>query len=615
MKWSLLILLVLCHWQIVSAQLCNGNLGENIFEEGDFGAGPTNLLSPDPGIAPGYTYTFDVPPVDGSYTVTNNTAPWSNLWPSWLRIGDNSPDPNGYMMVVNASFSPGIFFRQTVDGLCENTTYEFSADIINLIRQVEPGHIRPNVSFELDGVTRLNTGEVPQSTQWITYGFTFQTAPGVEEVTLTIRNNAPGGIGNDLALDNISFRTCGNNAFINTPQSIFICEDDNDPAPITAEVDLNQTFIQWQQSLDNGNTWNNLIGEEDQIYFHNQFSPGIYWYRYLSASSPDNLLNFKCRTLSDQVRIEVLPLIYAQADTICAGATFIFGTDTLTDSGQYTANLISSIGCDSIVQLDLTVVENGLVIDVDKSLPSCPEDANGQISILGVSGGAPPFRYLLDTMEQVDAVFTDLPSDRYLLRVEDRFQCSTSVEVDLINDQQFSIDAGEDLVLQFGQSPEFVRVQSNQVIQSISWTPGAFLSCSSCDEVQVSAAQSQTYVIEALNEQGCLATDSLKLTVLAEELRIYIPNAFSPNGDGTNDFFTVFSFEQTVSAISSMRVFNRWGALVYEAREIPPNVIGLGWDGRRNGELMQSGVYTYLIELELLDGQILQRSGSITILR
>jgi len=349
MRTILLILLVLGNVQIALAQLCAGNLGENIFEEGDFGAGSANLLTPDPGIAPGYSYTFDVPPVDGFYTVTNNTTPWPGLWPSWLRIGDNSSDPNGYMMVVNATFSPGIFFRQTVDGLCENTTYEFSADIINLIRREQVDHIKPNVTFELDGVAFLNTEEIPQSEEWVTYGFTFETAPGVSELTLTIRNNAPGGIGNDLALDNISFRTCGSNAFINTPQSIFLCEDDNDPTPITAEVDLDQHFIQWQLSVNEGITWDDLPGEEEQVYFHDQFLPGVYLYRYLSASSPDNLLNFKCRTLSDEVRIEVLALNYEQVDTICVGSSFALGSDILWESGIYTSNLISSKGCDSLL--------------------------------------------------------------------------------------------------------------------------------------------------------------------------------------------------------------------------------------------------------------------------
>ena len=128
---------------------CTGNLGDNIFTDGDFGSGAANILTPDPQIAPGYTYEFNPPPVDGSYTITNNTTSWGSFASNWANIGDNSSDPNGYMMVVNASFDPGLFYQQQVDDLCDNTLYVFSADVYNLI--IGLNEIKPNVSFLLDG--------------------------------------------------------------------------------------------------------------------------------------------------------------------------------------------------------------------------------------------------------------------------------------------------------------------------------------------------------------------------------------------------------------------------------------------------------------------------------
>jgi len=81
-------------------------------------------------------------------------------------------------MVVNASNSPGLFYEQTVTGLCENTLYEFSADIINLIRIGIANHIEPNVSFLLNGVELFSTGNIPSTDSWNTYGFTFSTQVG-----------------------------------------------------------------------------------------------------------------------------------------------------------------------------------------------------------------------------------------------------------------------------------------------------------------------------------------------------------------------------------------------------------------------------------------------------
>ena len=154
---SLIIFLVAC--VECSAQICSGSLGENIFEEGDFGSGTIPVLTSNPNIAPGYNYTTSVPQ-DGSYTVCSNTAALNGLYPTWIMTGDNSDDPNGYMMVVNASYDPGIFYEEVVDDLCENTLYEFSADILNLIYTGTQNHIDPNVSFLIDNVEFYTTGNI-----------------------------------------------------------------------------------------------------------------------------------------------------------------------------------------------------------------------------------------------------------------------------------------------------------------------------------------------------------------------------------------------------------------------------------------------------------------------
>ena len=127
-------------------------------------------------------------------------------------------------MVVNASHEPGLFYEKEITGLCENTLYAFSADIINLIGTGED-MIKPDVSFLLDDEVHYTTGKIQEDEEWKTYGFTFSTSPGQTSITLSLRNNAPGGIGNDLALDNISFRACGPEALILPAEIIDVCEN------------------------------------------------------------------------------------------------------------------------------------------------------------------------------------------------------------------------------------------------------------------------------------------------------------------------------------------------------------------------------------------------------
>jgi len=304
-----LIMALLYSSLLSSQQLCDGNLGINVFEDGDFGSGMANVLQDNPNIAPSYTYSnAQASPNDGFYTLTNNTAVWSFLFPTWLAISDNSDDPNGYMMVVNASFDPGIFYVQEVSGLCENTLYEFSADIINLIRVPVSDHIRPNIDFLIDGVVRFSTGDVPQDAEWHKYGFTFTTDPGQTTVSLSLKNNAPGGNGNDLALDNISFQACGPDAFVTAEQTIFLCEDDNSPVTIEAKLTATNQALQWQSSIDSV-TWINLPGETGLSIVHDNFEIGRYYYRYISAGSPVELSNEKCRIISDVLVVEILALM------------------------------------------------------------------------------------------------------------------------------------------------------------------------------------------------------------------------------------------------------------------------------------------------------------------
>jgi len=158
-KYICILVVILTLKLDVHGQVCTGNKGINIFKDGDFGSGASPLILVNPNIAPGYTYTTGLPS-DGFYSITNNTGVW-NLYPSWLAIRNNSPDPNGYMMVVNASFSPGVFYDKTIQDICGNTLYEFSADVINLIKSNTANHSDPVIDFLINGQVRFSTGLIP----------------------------------------------------------------------------------------------------------------------------------------------------------------------------------------------------------------------------------------------------------------------------------------------------------------------------------------------------------------------------------------------------------------------------------------------------------------------
>src|ERR1700730_14181388 len=216
MKTIILLLFVVLTGYKVQAQLCTGSLGDPVIQI-SFGSG-NNPAPPLAAATTFYTYVSSDCPSDGQYTVRNNTnncfnSTWHNL------IEDHTPnDVNGYFMLINASIQPGDFYVDTVKGLCPSSTYEFAAWVINVLRTYACGGngTNPNLTFKIEttggAVLQVyNTGNIPQdaSPSWKQYGLFFQTPSNITTVVVRITNNAPGGCGNDLGLDDITFRPCG----------------------------------------------------------------------------------------------------------------------------------------------------------------------------------------------------------------------------------------------------------------------------------------------------------------------------------------------------------------------------------------------------------------------
>ncbi len=361
--------------------LCDAQSGENLFPAGDFGSGTNQFGPPLPDGVTTYTLQDTTWPNDGFYSILNNWDTdicdgfFSN--PCWtLPLADNSDDPEGYALFVNATEGEtGIFYRSTISGLCENTSYQFSADVLNLNNPVfgpnntnnpEAVWILPNIDFIIGSVDDplellqvapelYNTGDINNDNTWNTYGFTFTTGPGITEISFAMRNNAPGGGGNDLAIDNISFRMCGT-AQINSPS---ICQGED--VTLNALINLLEfpnASIQWQQSQDRGISWQDLPGETTNAL--NLVSPtmGIQ-YRYLVAGSAQELAQVGCRLISEVDSARISPTKDTTLNLVITdGESIQIGTSIYTMSGSYTDILMASNGCDSIINTNLTVILN-----------------------------------------------------------------------------------------------------------------------------------------------------------------------------------------------------------------------------------------------------------------
>jgi gliding motility-associated-like protein len=142
------------------------------------------------------------------------------------------------------------------------------------------------------------------------------------------------------------------------------------------------------------------------------------------------------------------------------------------------------------------------------------------------------------------------------------------------------------------------------------WSPGFGLSCTDCPNPTATLDTSINYTVVITNlETGCFDSEIVRVRKINEcsEDLISMPNAFSPNGDGINDLYKMYS--GTIEDIEYFRVFDRWGALVFES-----NNYDFAWDGKYKGRTVGEGVYIYLLSGKCkLDGGAIMKMGDITI--
>jgi gliding motility-associated-like protein len=149
-------------------------------------------------------------------------------------------------------------------------------------------------------------------------------------------------------------------------------------------------------------------------------------------------------------------------------------------------------------------------------------------------------------------------------------------------------------------------------ITTYTWTPATWLECPDCLNTVASPLASVTYLFEIKDKYGCRGSDELTVLVKNHK-RVFVPNAFSPNGDGTNDLFSVYGGPE-VKKVISMKIFDRWGGMVYLNEGLPPDG-SQGWDGNSNGKKLDQGIYIYLIQVDYINGESETISGDLMLHR
>ena len=150
-------------------------------------------------------------------------------------------------------------------------------------------------------------------------------------------------------------------------------------------------------------------------------------------------------------------------------------------------------------------------------------------------------------------------------------------------------------------------------VMNFAWTPDASLNCSECPQPIAAPKFNTNYTVAFVDSNGCRNTGEIQIIVICKDGNVFVPNTFSPNGDGSNDVFYVRG--RGLDRVKSLRIFNRWGEVVFEKQQFPVNDPSYGWDGKFKGNKPIQDVYIYQVEVFCDNSQVIQFEGNIALIQ
>ena len=318
-----------------------------------------------------------------------------------------------------------------------------------------------------------------------------------------------------------------------------------------------------------------------------------------------SILDNSCPNLNEgQIEVEIsagsppYQIEWVNADGSLIGTTPLLNDLT---NGTYAISVIDANGC---VAEDVFSITNAPLSTYELIVTNATCDGNN---------GAIELSPSLATGEQlfVNGIFNpssqldNLLAGNYDLLLTNSSACillDTMITVE--NVFPFQLDADTSIIITEGERLSLNFSFINQEV-AVNWIPSDFLSCDDCLSPIASPPSSSTYTLQLLElETGCI--EEVQVTIIVEPRpQIYIPNVFSPNDDGFNDEFQVF-FSDSRTQVASMKIFDRWGALVFEEEGDAAR-----WDGKFKGEFLNPGIFVYFIELVFPNGNRVERRGDV----
>ncbi|MBK8699321.1 MAG: gliding motility-associated C-terminal domain-containing protein [Saprospiraceae bacterium] len=270
-------------------------------------------------------------------------------------------------------------------------------------------------------------------------------------------------------------------------------------------------------------------------------------------------------------------------------------------------------GCESTLTFEVTkqLGPDKLIFELEQ--PRCYGDI-ATVRIQEVSGGEAPYQLNADGLKIQLQQTTNQSSGKHILKAIDKNGCETDTQFTVDYVYPFSVYAGEDTTIQLFTSHTLHAdiISNGNDIKEIQWTPDYQLSCSQCADPEVSPEVTTAYIIQITNQNGCVEQDMVLVRVRFDK-GVTMPNIIRPGG--SNGHFTLYSRYNSIQTINHLRIFDRWGNLIFTRTDFDPDQIDLGWDGTFNSTSVAPGVYVWTAALTYRDGSEEVLVGDVTVVK
>ncbi|MFI5186880.1 MAG: gliding motility-associated C-terminal domain-containing protein [Chitinophagales bacterium] len=635
----------------------------------NFGEGRTNPGQPLPTKNTSFSFSTDSCATPGSYTITNNLyrCPANRMG----RSIDNTPGSDyGYMMLVNdtpSSKSRILFVDTLKKALCSGTQYAFSAYLLNT---AIPGYCNtfnihyPRFTFKVETtsgqlIQSSNTGLMPYdydlafTPKFHFYSVSFYPPPGVNGFVLKIEDDPSGYTlcGYSFALDDIQLTALGPDARIVFDDAVglelvkTVCYQDNKTISMTGSVPAfySNTALQWQQSIDSRVTWSDIPGATFANYSRVFSTPDTFLLR-MSAGEAANISNPSCRVVSNILKIQVegIPADFTVTSNspVCVGNQLQFNatggasyewmgpngfydnvyyahiySTTLADSGTYYVDVISAGGCRARDSIYVRIIGTDIKLNVSADTSICKGNSvqlNASASISTNYSWSPPEGLSNTSVSNPVAAPTVTTAYTVKVTIGDACADSASVMVKIKNPVPVkAVIAGADYLCRSYDSASFRDVSIGNVAKW-NWNFGngqTDTSAKPATQYYLINDNNLNYSVRLIvaDASGCSDT-AYHLIKVVDNCYIAVPNAFTPNGDGLNDYLYPLNAYKATNLLFS--VYDRSGQLIFETRDWTNK-----WDGKINGIPQPTGVYVWMLVYNDERGKKISLKGTTVLIR